>query len=337
MALSDVTAASVRAAMAEFDEVGRDAFLAKYGFRRARGYFLRDGGTDYDSKAIVGAAHGVARPDLGPLRAEDFSGGDASVGRLLTQLGFVVTEPKKRNPTWTRDELILALDHYLSYPGSAHDDTSEEVLRLSTEINALAQRLGMTGSETLRNANGVSMKLLNFRAHDPEYVSRGRKGLTRGNKLEAELWSRFADDREVLREAAQAIRNLLLSDQEEASVDEAEVAEAEEGRLVTRVHRQRERNRDIVRRKKASVLKQHGRLACEACGFDFAERYGDRGKDFIECHHTKPVSTLRAGERTKLADLALLCANCHRMIHVRAPWLTVEELRAIVVAPLSHR
>jgi 5-methylcytosine-specific restriction enzyme A len=31
-----------------------------------------------------------------------------------------------------------------------------------------------------------------------------------------------------------------------------------------------------------------------------------------------------------LADLALLCSNCHRMIHRTKQWLTVEELKKLV-------
>jgi 5-methylcytosine-specific restriction protein A len=76
-------------------------------------------------------------------------------------------------------------------------------------------------------------------------------------------------------------------------------------------------------------MKKHGKLACEICAFNFAICYGDRGNGFIECHHTKPVETLTAGDKTNLDDLALVCANCHRMIHRRRPWLSVAELRAL--------
>jgi 5-methylcytosine-specific restriction protein A len=69
-----------------------------------------------------------------------------------------------------------------------------------------------------------------------------------------------------------------------------------------------------------------------ACGFNFAARYGERGSGFIECHHTKPVSALRPGEKTRLEDLALLCANCHRMIHIRRPWMTVGQLKQALQA-----
>ena len=73
-------------------------------------------------------------------------------------------------------------------------------------------------------------------------------------------------------------------------------------------------------------------MLCAACGFDFGTQYGERGRGFIECHHTKSLSTLAEGGKTHLKDLALVCANCHRMIHHGKRWLTVEELRAVLAA-----
>ncbi len=237
----------------------------------------------------------------------------------------------RRNPPWTRDELILALDFYLQHREAIPNKSSDEVSQLSTEINTLAKRLGLSGSDTLRNPNGVYMKLMNFRSHDPNYTDQGKSGLTRGNREEKVIWDQFAIDRERLRLLADTIRNGLSVEPEPGTEsDEPEVAEAEEGRLVTRLHRTRERSRAIVQRKKATFEKQHGRLFCEACGFDFANVYGERGKGFIECHHTKPVYALTPGEMTSLNDLALLCANCHRMIHARAPWLSLDQLMKLL-------
>src|SRR5262249_21947826 len=91
MALSDLTSRdAVLAALAEYDRLGQDAFLAKYGFGRAREYELVHDGKRYDSKAIAGVAHGIEFPNLGPLRASEFSGGEATVKRKLEELGFVV-------------------------------------------------------------------------------------------------------------------------------------------------------------------------------------------------------------------------------------------------------
>ena len=91
--------------------------------------------------------------------------------------------------------------------------------------------------------------------------------------------------------------------------------DAEEGQILTRTHRYRERNTKLVKLKKDRILKEQKVLLCEVCGFDFEMVYGDRGHGFIECHHTKPVSELEVGEKTKITDLSLVCSNCHRMIH----------------------
>ena len=89
MSLADVTDPSaVHKALNEFDALGRDDFLAKYGFRRATSYYVQHNGRLYDSKAIVGAAHGFQTGT--PLVASEFSGGDATVAPALSRLGFLV-------------------------------------------------------------------------------------------------------------------------------------------------------------------------------------------------------------------------------------------------------
>jgi hypothetical protein len=91
MPLSDLTdPKAVNAAMDEFDRIGRDNFLRKYDFGPSRAYFVRRDGKYYDSKAIVGAAHGYQYPQKGQLRAEDFSGGENTVRSRLEALGFPV-------------------------------------------------------------------------------------------------------------------------------------------------------------------------------------------------------------------------------------------------------
>lgn len=91
MSLKDLTDPNaVLAAIAEFDALGRERFLEKYGFGEARSYFLIHNGRSYDSKAIVGVAHGLQYPEKGPLRASEFSGGFVTVRTQLKALGFTV-------------------------------------------------------------------------------------------------------------------------------------------------------------------------------------------------------------------------------------------------------
>ncbi|WP_423911183.1 HNH endonuclease [Candidatus Spongiihabitans sp.] len=80
-------------------------------------------------------------------------------------------------------------------------------------------------------------------------------------------------------------------------------------------------------------MRQDDCLKCACCGFDFFTTYGKIGRGFIEAHHTKPVSTLHEdGEETHLDDIALVCSNCHRMLHRRRPWLGMEDLSELLVA-----
>jgi predicted HNH restriction endonuclease len=70
-------------------------------------------------------------------------------------------------------------------------------------------------------------------------------------------------------------------------------------------------------------------LFCEICEFDFESEYGERGKDYIEAHHKKPISELDEEVILRIEDLAMVCSNCHGMLH-RPPWITIEGLKEII-------
>jgi predicted HNH restriction endonuclease len=103
-----------------------------------------------------------------------------------------------------------------------------------------------------------------------------------------------------------------------------------EGKVVEVRHKRRERNRELVRRAKQLALQTHRRLFCAACGFDFKRKYGSLGDGYIECHHTLPLAELKTNRGTKLKDVALLCSNCHRIVHRRRPWLGMKELSRLL-------
>ena len=200
MALSDVTAKGVERAIDEFDRLGREAFLAKFGFGKAHGFFLVRGSRRYDSKAVVGVAHGYDRSDIGPLRPQDFSGGEATVARLLKSLGFGVEGPL-RSPRWAEEELVLALDLYLRCGAIAAD--SSEVIELSQVLNDLSIHTERANVERFRNPNGVALKLANFAAIDPNYVGRGMANFA---KRDVEVWDKYSSDEDALAATAAGIR-----------------------------------------------------------------------------------------------------------------------------------
>lgn len=247
--------------------------------------------------------------------------------------GDVAAEPvkKERNEDWMRDELILALDLYVRHRSAPLAKEAPEILELSALLVKLGVTLDAQRTETYRNPNGVYMKIMNFRRMDPQYTASGKVGLGRGNKLEAVVWGEFASDPKRLAEVAAAIR---------ASIESAEIPRGEwtqeeeeqtgqEGRLLTRLHRYRERDEKLSRRKKEQVLKDTGKILCEACDLDSETKYGTAGIG-VEAHHVQPLHTLSGPKTNRLSDLALLCATCHRVLHAHKPWLTVRQLRELV-------
>ncbi|MFI0905776.1 HNH endonuclease [Streptomyces sioyaensis] len=320
-----ITRDAVLKAIAEHDELGRPAFLSKYHFSEARSYLLLHEGREYDSKAIAGVAHTW---DHGrALLPEEFSGGKEHAAAWLKRAGFEVKTVK--NPDWARDEIILCCHLVMSNGWKGLDAHDPRVVGLSELLQLMPIHAETDRNEKFRNPNGVARKTFDIATRHPDY--RGKP--TNGGALDVEVLHEFLARPEEMTEAAQLIRQGVTDGELQAlplaEDEELDDYSAPEGRLLLRRHRARERNKGLRKKKIASVLRQGGRLSCEACDFDFEEAYGERGAGYIECHHVVPLH--EAGEgRTKLSDLALICANCHRMIHRRAPWPTPNELRASI-------
>ena len=103
-----------------------------------------------------------------------------------------------------------------------------------------------------------------------------------------------------------AVESLHIGDYNE------NLGKTEEDLWKFRQHWRVEKNRNLSK----AAIKAHGYI-CQGCGFNFAEKYGEIGKDFIEAHHLVPISLFEA-QVVKLdpkLDFAVLCSNCHRMIH----------------------
>ncbi len=94
-----------------------------------------------------------------------------------------------------------------------------------------------------------------------------------------------------------------------------------------RMHFRIERNRKLARLAK----KAHG-CVCQVCGFAFEQQYGDLGRNYIEAHHLTPLAGLPPNTPVSLSpenDFAVVCANCHRMIHRPGAPATFAEFRKL--------
>ena len=238
----------------------------------------------------------------------------------------------------SQDEWVVCLEVYLRLRSPVKKPEERE---RSWAMRVLSRRLKQIGravhgreDPSYRPPAGVDRRVHDFAILDSLSGSRAQ---TKVPKEAKQVWQDWGNQPyEVVKELANAICAWLPLDEYLGEQDMAipyEGLVANEGRILTRVHRVRERNQGLVRLKKEQFQDTHaGHLYCEACRFDFADSYPTHGEGFIECHHIKPLSQLQPNTQTSVEDLALLCANCHRMVHYRSPWLTMDGLSRLVLA-----
>lgn len=225
-----------------------------------------------------------------------------------------------RNPEWTRDELILLLDLYLRRGPTPAVPSDPDVVALSTLLRSSGLHGPAEVQDDFRNPVGICMQLATLLSLDERYSGRGLQG---SSILAKQVWEDFSNRSDECHAIAEALRSHLVgADGSLVATDDSFA----EGGLLLVVHRRHERSGALVAKKKAQAEQRDG-LHCEVCSFDFADKYGQRGLGFMECHHNVPLAALRAAIKTKLSDLALVCANCHRMLHRGATVWTIDQLR----------
>ncbi|RBW61440.1 HNH endonuclease [Tenacibaculum sp. E3R01] len=246
---------------------------------------------------------------------------------------FLAKSPSKsktsRPPKWHRDEVILALDLYHRIEAKEMDSKNPKVIEVSEILNRLPIHKNRFENNKFRNPNGVSMKLNNFKAIDPNYNG---KGMDRYSNLDKEVFFEFQNDLQSLKRIAIKIKHAVSNDEittklYQVGEEEDDERFVKEGRVIYKLHKVRERDSKINKEKKNDYLKKHGKLDCAVCKFDFYEKYGELGKGFIECHHKVPLSEIDGETKTQKKDLALVCANCHRMLHRKVGTMSIDELK----------
>ncbi|QJF51092.1 HNH endonuclease [Roseobacter ponti] len=216
MTIHDISFDAIIAACDEYDELGKTQFLRKYGFRTAKTYMLFWNGKFYDSKAILGAAHGYISPNSLPLKSAEFSGGLAETVSVLESLGFEVVSdpPPSSNPNWTEAEVALAIQFYRGHAPKIPGKSSDELISLANEIRTAARMQGLRGNEKFRNADGVYMHLMHFQQLDPNYSG---SAIGKSTALEEKIWS--YSDKELNR-AAEAVRTRISAFEKTGQVEQ---------------------------------------------------------------------------------------------------------------------
>lgn len=226
---------------------------------------------------------------------------------------------------WIYDELVLAADLVSRNGWTGIRAASVEARSLSTLLRRGELHDGELLPGNFRSASSIQRKTYDLATADESYAGKP----TRGGRLDAVVMARFREDLAGMQERAAAIRRVLEAG-ETLPTDREDLDDisAREGGVLEHLARRRERDRGLRTRKLRAVLDAGGDLACEACAFDFEAQYGERGAGYIEVHHVRPLHVTGSTE-TRLDDLALLCANCHRMCH-RGAWITPDAVRDLI-------
>ncbi|MFB7916581.1 HNH endonuclease [Streptomyces sp. NPDC056061] len=237
-----------------------------------------------------------------------------------------------RSPAWTHDELLLACALVVE---NGWDELREGDLRV-LDLSELLRSLPIHGDAAqtvpkFRSIGSVSRKTSDLASNHPAYNGTP----TKGSRLDREMIAAFiARPSEMLAAAAALRQGISTGELHRIPEDPDELDEhgrsAVEGRLLVRWTLHRERDRGLRARKIAQAEKLGHPLQCEVCTFDFGRSYGPLGEGYVEVHHRLPLHVSGPRE-TRLDDLALLCANCHRMCHRSnsgTSWRTPSALRA---------
>lgn len=245
-------------------------------------------------------------------------------------------QPAPLLPEWPVDAWLLVLDARIRRGDAV--PTNEVCAQLADEIRSLGPMLGDSrlAEVTDEQVRTVLHALRRPAGNTPELNSGGTD-----NRLVSDLLRDAETAPDRLQATAAAIR-ALIGNLDEASIvsklpDELSEVVHLEGRLLSRFHRYRERSPELVRHCKRLARERAGKLACEACGMDFMDRYGDVAERVIECHHRQPLSLRTTQSETRPEDMALLCANCHRAIHALPTLPSVEQFKGVIAGQLSSR
>ena len=332
-------------AIAECDQLGREAFLEKYGFKHSRLYLLKHNENFYDSKAIAGVA--VGKQFGTSLKAKEFSGGMQTVVPALRTLGFELltgTHPAgylEVGKTYFRKDLVTQFGGQLQagiwtpkeFPavfifsgdsGSAYGYRDEWTPDGVFQYTGEGQEGDMTftsGNKAIRDHRLNGKDLLLF-----EDLGKG-KGVRYAGLFECASWQEL-DGLDKNRTNRKILTfNLVPVATAAVSLEKAEISAAPTVKTLDHLRQEaydasstpkaEPKTSDVKKQwylrsaKVRDYVLARAKGVCECCG-DAAPFVKKDGSPYLEPHHT-----------TRLADdgpdhpshVGAVCPTCHRRIH----------------------
>lgn len=230
------------------------------------------------------------------------------------------------NPPWNRDETILALELFIDAGMVALPATETRVVELSNLLRAMPFNKENSRKPSFRNPAGVSFKLSNLQS------VAGGKGFANASRNDHAVWAYFQNRHQALRRVATQIKR--FANEVAVSVSLSDDEEFPEGAVLTAAHKKIERNQKL----RMTLIRERMKnapLKCDACSTSKVTTDPHLNEAIFEAHHLTPLASIGA-TTTKLSEMALLCATCHRLIHrlskKQGSWASITDLKTIITA-----
>lgn len=209
------------------------------------------------------------------------------------------------NASFTRDEVILALDVLYSNGGIAPEPESVEIQQLSRLLHRLPIHPVATRKKDFRTPTGVQAQISRYQHRYENMVG------VMFYKIDSEFENRYDE----LHAIAKAIRRNVAAFEETIFGDPLEGEEFPEGILLGHLHR-------IVETRDSAKLVPGKR--CEICQIDTSDIYPGYSS-LMSMHLAVPITELDGNRRYQAKEFITVCPNCHAALHRRRPWLTKEN------------
>lgn len=209
------------------------------------------------------------------------------------------------NASFTRDEVILALDVLYSNNGITPKPESMEIQKLSELLQQLPIHPVETRKKDFRTPTGVQAQINRYQHRYANMVG----------SMFYEIDAEFEGRHDELHAIASAIRGNVVSFNETIFGDPLENEGFPEGFLLGHLH-------SVV--EACDSVKFSPGIRCEVCQIKTDDIYPGC-PSLMRLHLTIPVTALNGKKRYGAADFITVCPNCHAALHRRRPWLTKEN------------
>ena len=167
------------------------------------------------------------------------------------------------------------------------------------------------------DANGYIIFQSETEYNQCQYLNQGQDVNVIGNGISSIPGYKLFRDREI---------DMSRSDDETSQHSPGYTTEFSEGAIIEMTVELKKRDPRL----RSLAIQKYG-AECQVCKFNFSERYGTLGEGYIEVHHLKPLSLDRLPRIVTVDDVAVVCANCHRMLHRKGRTaMSIQELKTIV-------